>query len=67
MMNDLTTREHEVLNLVTEGRTNKEIARMLSVTERTVEQHLTHIYRKLGVSSRSAALIYVLRSSRQVG
>jgi RNA polymerase sigma factor (sigma-70 family) len=66
-MNDLTTREREVLNLVTEGRTNKEIASMLNVTERTVEQHLTHIYRKLGVSSRSGALIYVLRKSRQLG
>lgn len=64
-MNDLTSREREVLNLVVEGRTNKEIARSLHVTERTVEQHLTHIYRKLGVSSRSEALIYVLRNNRQ--
>jgi RNA polymerase sigma factor (sigma-70 family) len=64
-MNDLTEREREVLNLVVEGRTNKEIASGLNITERTVEQHLTHIYRKLGVSSRSEALIYVLRNSRQ--
>ena len=64
-MNDLTAREREVLSLLVEGKTNKEIGSVLDVTGRTVEQHLTHIYRKLGVSSRSEALVYVLRNSKQ--
>jgi len=64
-MNDLTAREREVLSLLVEGKTNKEIGSVLDVTQRTVEQHLTHIYRKLGVSSRSEALVYVLRNSKQ--
>jgi DNA-binding NarL/FixJ family response regulator len=42
-----------VANLVAEGRTNREVAAALVVTERTVETHLSHIYRKLGVRSRT--------------
>jgi DNA-binding CsgD family transcriptional regulator len=38
---------------VAEGRTNREVAAALFVTDRTVEFHLTHIYRKLGVRSRA--------------
>ena len=39
--------------LVAEGRTNKEVAAALFLTESTVEFHLTHVYRKLGVRSRA--------------
>ena len=39
--------------LVAEGRTNKEVAAALLLSERTVEFHLTHVYRKLGVRSRA--------------
>ena len=39
--------------LVAEGRTNKEVAAALFLTERTVEFHLSHVYRKLGVRSRA--------------
>ena len=49
----LTPSELRVANLVAEGRTNREVAAALVVTERTVETHLTHIYRKLGVRSRT--------------
>jgi DNA-binding CsgD family transcriptional regulator len=49
----LTPSELRVANLVAEGRTNREVAAELVVTERTVETHLTHIYRKLGVRSRT--------------
>jgi DNA-binding CsgD family transcriptional regulator len=51
--NGLTPSELRVANLVAEGRTNREVAAALVVTERTVETHLTHIYRKLGVRSRT--------------
>ncbi|MGH2522269.1 MAG: protein kinase domain-containing protein [Anaerolineales bacterium] len=57
----LTTREMEVLQLLAEGLSNKEIARLLTVASRTVNFHLDNIYSKLGVSSRTEAAIYALR------
>jgi DNA-binding CsgD family transcriptional regulator len=56
----LTARELEVLRLVSRGLTNAQVAHQLSVTPRTVNAHLTAIYRKLGVSSRSGAMRYAL-------
>ena len=56
----LTAREVEVLRLVATGLTNAQIAHHLSVTPRTVNAHLTAIYRKLDVSSRSGAIRYAL-------
>jgi DNA-binding CsgD family transcriptional regulator len=44
--------ERRIAELVAEGRTNKDVAKVLHVTPRTVEGHLTHIYEKLGVHSR---------------
>lgn len=53
----LTPRELEVLRLV-DGRSNREVARLLWVTDDTVKFHLANIYRKLGVSSRSEAVAW---------
>jgi DNA-binding CsgD family transcriptional regulator len=50
---ELTPTEERVALLVAEGRTNKEVAAALFVTDRTVEYHLSHIYAKLGVRSRA--------------
>ena len=58
---DLTPRELETLQLLAEGLSNKEIARALAVSPRTVNFHLDNIYSKLGVSSRTEAAIYALR------
>ena len=52
----LTDREREILVLVREGKTNSQIARELWIAHGTVRKHLEHIYRKLGVQSRTAAL-----------
>jgi DNA-binding CsgD family transcriptional regulator len=49
----LTAAERRVASLVAEGRTNREIAAALFLGERTVASHLTHIYAKLGVRSRT--------------
>jgi DNA-binding NarL/FixJ family response regulator len=54
----LTERELEVLRLVAAGRTNKAIAAELVLSERTVERHVSNIFAKLGVSSRSAATAF---------
>lgn len=52
----LSTREIEVLRLVGAGATNGEVAMRLHISDATVKTHLVHIYTKLGVSSRTAAL-----------
>lgn len=54
LVEELTHREVELLHLVAEGLTNDEAASRLTVSTRTVERHLSNIYRKLGVSGRSA-------------
>ncbi|MGH2742654.1 MAG: helix-turn-helix domain-containing protein, partial [Thermoleophilaceae bacterium] len=48
----LTARESQVAGLAAQGMSNREIAEALFVTVKTVEWHLKHAYRKLGVSSR---------------
>lgn len=52
----LSERETEVLRLVAEGRSNRDAARALFVSEATVKTHLAHVYGKLGVQSRTAAV-----------
>ncbi len=54
----LSSRELDVLRLVARGSTNKEVAAELVVSEHTVARHLSNIYTKLGVSSRSAATAF---------
>jgi DNA-binding CsgD family transcriptional regulator len=57
----LTARELEVLRLVASGRTNREIAAALFVTQRTAATHITHILAKLGVESRTEAAAWAVR------
>ncbi|MBY8868964.1 MULTISPECIES: response regulator [Streptomyces] len=52
----LSAREREVLVLVARGTSNREIARELFISEATVKTHLTHLYAKLGVNDRAAAV-----------
>ena len=52
----LTPREHEVLELVADGRPNRDIAQLLSISEHTVKFHLASIFGKLGVSTRTEAV-----------
>jgi DNA-binding CsgD family transcriptional regulator len=54
----LTPRECEVLRLVATGRTNRQLAHELFLSEKTVARHLANIFAKLGVSSRAAATSY---------
>jgi NarL family two-component system response regulator LiaR len=58
----LMGRETEVLKLLARGRTNKQIARELFVEEKTVKAHVSGILRKLGVSSRTQAALYAVRT-----
>jgi len=53
----LTERESEILSLVTSGMSNKEIAEKLILSQRTIKAHLTNIFNKLNVASRSEAIV----------
>lgn len=59
----LSRREAEVLGLLAQGLSNKEIAGVLWLSERTVERHITGLYRKIGVERRSEATAFALRHS----
>jgi DNA-binding NarL/FixJ family response regulator len=60
----LTRRENEVLDLIAKGRSNAEIAKELDITEQTVKGHLWRLYRKLGVSNRTAAVRWIEKAGR---
>jgi DNA-binding NarL/FixJ family response regulator len=57
----LTTREREILQLLAEGRTNKEVANMLNLSLYTVETHRTHILQKLNLHSVPELILYAVR------
>jgi two-component system response regulator NreC len=57
----LTTREREILQLISEGRTNKEIANLLNLSLYTVETHRTHILQKLNLHSVPELILYAVR------
>jgi DNA-binding CsgD family transcriptional regulator len=58
----LTKREQEILELVASGLAGKQVARQLGISAKTVEQHKTHIFAKLGVPNQTAAVSVVLSS-----
>ena len=58
----LSNREMEVLQLLSEGNTNKEIAKALWISEQTVKTHVAHIFDKLGTSDRTETVATALRS-----
>ena len=59
----LTARELEVVNLITEGCTNKDIAKTFGISEETVKRHLTNIFNKLGVGNRLELALFALNHS----
>ena len=60
---NLSKREMEVLKLLSEGLYNKEIADKLSISEKTVKNHVSSIFRKIGVSDRTQAAVYAVRNN----
>lgn len=62
-MDALTKREIEVLKLLAEGLFNKEIAYMLAISEKTVKNHVSNIFKKINVSDRTQAAVYAIRNN----
>ena len=62
MFPKLTDRENEVLKLIADGLTNREISCSLSISESTVENHTHHIFMKLGISNRARAIAHAFQS-----
>lgn len=60
---NLTSREVEVLNLIADGLLNKEIAKSLYISEKTVKNHVSSIFRKLNVNDRTQAAIYAFKNN----
>jgi DNA-binding CsgD family transcriptional regulator len=59
---NLTDREIEVLRLMAQGRSNREMATSLGITPKTVGHHVQHIYEKIGVSTRAAAAVFAVEN-----
>ena len=57
----LSPREREILPMVAEGLDNKEIGKKLFISEKTVKNHLTSIFQKLGVEDRTQAALYAVK------
>lgn len=64
--NNLTNREIEVLKLIAEGMINKEIAKSLFISEKTVKNHISNIFKKLDVNDRTQAAIYAFKHNIKV-
>ena len=65
-LSDLTPRELEILQLALTGKTNRAIAGQISISQRTVEFHLDHIYTKIGVRTRLMAVLWALQQGMEI-
>ena len=61
MLLGLTSREQQILDLIAEGLTNRQISSNLSISESTVENHIHHIFVKLGISNRAQAVAHIFQ------
>lgn len=62
-LSELTRREIEVLKLIAEGLFNKEIAAKLDISERTVKNHVSNIFKKIDVSDRTQAAVFAIKNN----
>jgi DNA-binding CsgD family transcriptional regulator len=63
MLPKLTDREEQILRLIADGLTNKEISCSLTISAATVENHVYHIFAKLGISNHSRAVAYAFQTN----
>ncbi len=60
--NELSAREHEIARLIADGLSNRDIGKRLTLSEKTVKNHVSHILAKLKVSARSGVAVYAVRN-----
>ena len=58
----LSSREHEIVRLIAEGMSNRQIGKQLTLSEKTVKNHVSHILAKLHVTARSGVAVYAIRN-----
>jgi two-component system response regulator DegU len=61
-VSELSSREYEIVRLIAEGLSNREIGRRLTLSEKTVKNHVSHILAKLKVNARSGVAVYAVRN-----
>ncbi|MFZ5626313.1 MAG: response regulator [Bacillota bacterium] len=61
LLQQLTRRERDILGMVAQGLTNREIGERLFISEKTVKNHLTHLFKKIGVEDRTQAALFAVR------
>jgi DNA-binding NarL/FixJ family response regulator len=59
--NELSAREHEIARLIADGLSNRDIGKRLTLSEKTVKNHVSHILAKLKVNARSGVAVYAVR------
>jgi DNA-binding NarL/FixJ family response regulator len=59
---ELSSREHEIVRLIADGLSNREIGRRLTLSEKTVKNHVSHVLAKLKVTARSGVAVYAVRN-----
>ncbi|MEB3353025.1 MAG: helix-turn-helix transcriptional regulator [Cyanobacteriota bacterium] len=64
MVNELSGREIEIIELVAEGLTNQEIAERLTISKRTVDNHVSNIFTKTGAKNRVALLNWAMDNGK---
>jgi DNA-binding CsgD family transcriptional regulator len=63
----LSNREAEIAYLVSGGLTNKEVASEAYITEKTVKFHMTNVYKKMGIRSRSQLVVMIMKKTAEIG
>ncbi len=61
-LTSLTPREREILTLIAKGHSNREIARLLYVSESTVKNHISSVYKKVGIAGRSRLVLLAIQN-----
>lgn len=61
-ISSLTNREYELLKAIASGKSNKDIADMMKISERTVKNHVSHIFKKIEVDDRTQAAVFAIKN-----
>lgn len=62
MIATLTNREYEILKAIAQGRSNRDIADMMKISERTVKNHISHVFKKIKVDDRTQAAVFAIKN-----